>query len=158
MKIKTIFTIAILISSSLMAAHFSPGIDREQFREGKYIHLDQMVIEFDRSDAEVSIYYHLSPFAQVYMFLFGSKYLEPKIEEIFFDFNDTSIEEIGRTSAKIRINNISRLSSDNNYLHDSKKLGMQTSILTLVYPTGKTMRIEKATTTPNTFYDYKHLL
>lgn len=151
MKIKTIITIAILMSAFLMAARFSPGIDREQFREGKYIHLDQTVIEFDKSDANVSIYYHLSPFAQVYMFLFGSKYLEPKIEEIFFDFNDTNIEEIGRTSAKIRINNISR-PSNKNYLHDSKKLGMQTNRLILVYPDGTQRIYEKARATPDTFY------
>ncbi|HIH75412.1 MAG TPA: hypothetical protein HA306_09745, partial [Methanosarcina sp.] len=76
MKIKAIITIALIISASLMAARVSPGVNTEQFREGKYIHINSMVIEFNKTDADVQIRYRLSPFAQAYMFMFGSKHLE----------------------------------------------------------------------------------
>ncbi|MCQ1536364.1 hypothetical protein FTO70_11875 [Methanosarcina sp. KYL-1] len=153
MKIKAVITIAIIISASLMAARFTPGIDMEQFREGKYIHLDQVVIEFDRSDAEINIHYHLSPFAQVYMFLFGSRHMEPKIEEIFFDFKEVDIQKIGRTNARIQVKGVSR-QNDDYYLHDSREFGMRPDTLTLVYPDGTIRNIEKARATPDTFYAY----
>ncbi|KKG13872.1 hypothetical protein EO98_00810 [Methanosarcina sp. 2.H.T.1A.6] len=151
MKIKAIITIALIISAALMASKVSPGVNMEQFREGKYIHIDSMVIEFDKTDADVQVKYSLSPFAQAYMFLFGSRHLEPKIEEIFFDFEDVEVERIGRNSALIHIENISR-QNDEFYLHDSRKLGMQPDVLTLVYPTTARQNIEHATATPDLFY------
>jgi hypothetical protein len=151
MKIKAIITIALIISAVLMAARVSPGVNMEQFREGKYIHLDSMEIDFNQTDADVLIQYHLSPFAQVYMFLFGSKNLEPKIDEIFYDFEDIEIRRIGRTSALIHITNISR-QNDEYYLHDSRKLGMQPDVLTLVYPDRTRQTINHAKATPDIFY------
>jgi len=151
MKIKAIITIALIISAALMAAKVSPGVNTEQFREGKYIHINSMVIEFDKTDADVQIQYHLSPFAQVYMFLFGSKHLEPKIEEIFFDFDNIEVLKIGRTSAVIHIKDISR-QNDEYYLHDSRILGMQPDVLTLVYPDKTRQNIERAKATPYLFY------
>ena len=151
MKIKAIITIALIISAALMAGKMSPGIDTDQFREGKYIHLDSMEIAFNNTDADVSIDYHLSPFAQAYIFLFGSKNLEPKIKEIFSDFDKIEIQKIGRTSASIQVKNISK-KSEEYYLHDSRKFGMQPDTLTLVYPEGTRRNIENAKSTPNTFY------
>ena len=151
MKIKAIITIALIISAALMAAKVSPGVNTEQFREGKYIHINSMVIEFNKTDADVQIQYHLSPFAQVYMFLFGSKHLEPKIEEIFFDFDNIEVQKIGRTSAVIHIKDISR-QSDEYYLHDSRMIGMQPDVLTLVYPDNTRRNIEHAKETPYVFY------
>ncbi|AAM06666.1 TPA: hypothetical protein HA338_11895 [Methanosarcina acetivorans] len=152
MKVKAIITIALIISAALLAARVTPGINPNQFREGKYIHLDTMVIEFDKTDANVRISYHLSPFAQVYMFMFGSKHLEPKIEEIFFDFENIEIQRIGINSALIHVNDISR-QKDEDYLHDSRELGMQPDVLTLVYPNGKRKNIEHAKNTSDIFYE-----
>lgn len=151
MKATAIITIALIISASLMAIKVSPGIDMDEFREGRYIHLDQVIIEFDKTDAEVSIEYHLSPFAQVYMFLFGSRHLEPKINEVFFDFDEVTIQEIGRTHAKVLVKDISRQSSEY-YLHDSRQLGIKPDTLTLVFPDGTRRNAENAKETPNTFY------
>ncbi len=151
MKTKAIITIALIISATLMAARVSPGVNMEQFREGKYIHIDSMEIDFNKTDADAKITYHLSPFAQVYMFMFGSKHLEPKIKEIFFDFENIEILRIGRTSALIHINNISRQNGEY-YLHDSRELGMQPDILTLVFPDRTRQSIEHAKATQNVFY------
>ena len=151
MKIKAIITIALIISAALMAAKVSPEVNTEQFREGKYIHLDSMVIDFDKTNADVEIQYHLSPFAQVYMFMFGSKHLEPKIEDIFFDFENIEVLKIGRTSASVHVKDISR--QDNEYyLHDSRELGMQPDVLTLVYPDKTRRNIAHAKATPDIFY------
>ncbi|RXA16950.1 hypothetical protein EQO05_13230 [Methanosarcina sp. MSH10X1] len=152
MKIKAIITIALIISAALMAAKLSPGIiNTDQFREGKYIHLDSMEIAFSKTDAKISIEYHLSPFAQAYIFLFGSKHLEPKIEEIFFDFENVKVKEIGRSSALIQVKGVSRR-SDEYYLHESREFGMAPDTLTVIYPEGARRNIQHAKFTPNTFY------
>ena len=111
-----------------------------------------MVIKFNKTDADVQIKYSLSPFAQVYMFMFGSKHLEPKIEEIFYDFEKIEIQNIGRTSALIHVKDISR-QNDEYYLHDSRELGMSPDVLTLVFPDKNRQNIEHAKATRDVFYE-----
>jgi hypothetical protein len=152
MHIKPIIAIALIISAALMAAKLSPEINTEQFRQGKYIHVDSIEIVFDKTDANVDIQYRLSPFAEAYMFLFGSKNLEPKIREIFANFTEVKILQIGRDTASLQITNISR-KKDQNYLHDSRELGVSTDVLTLVSPQG-TRRLQDQKSTGNFFYWY----
>jgi hypothetical protein len=151
MKAKAIITIALIISATLMAAKVSPGINNDRFTEGKYIHLDSMEIAFRGADARISIDYHLSPFAQAYIFLFGSKHLEPKIKEIFFDFGNVEVQKIGRNSALIQVKDVSR-HSDTYYLHESRKFKVSPDTLTVVYPEGTKREIKHPRATPNTFY------
>lgn len=151
MKTRAVITIAILILASLLAINFSPIVNMEHFREGDYIHLDRVEIAFDGLDADVSVHYQLSPFAQTYMFLFGSRHLEPKIDKIFFDFEDPRVLKIGRKEADVRITNVSR-QSDNYFLHDSHKLGMQPDMLILIYPDGTRKNTANAAVTTDTFY------
>jgi hypothetical protein len=151
MRLKAIITIALIISAILIASKVPSGMNNEQFREGKYIHLDSMEIVFNRANAEVNINYHLSPFAQVYMFLFGSRHLEPKIREIFFGFENVQIQRIERTSASILIKDISRQSGEY-YLHESKELGMQPDNLFIVYPDGTRRNLQRTKFTQSAFY------
>jgi len=151
MHIKPIIAIALIISAALMAAKLSPEINTEQFREGKYIHIDSIEIVFDKTDANVDVEYHLSPFAEAYMLLFGSKNLEPKIREIFANFTEVKILQIGSSSASLYITNISR-KKDQYYLHDSRRFGMQPDVLTLVYPDGTKKIYQNAISTQDTFY------
>ena len=157
MHIKPIIAIALIISASLMAAKFSPEIDIEKFREGKYIHLNSVIILFDKANANVDVEYRLSPFAEVYMFLFGSKNLEPKIKEIFANFTEVNIRQIGSNSASLQITNISR-KKDQYFLHDSRKFGMRPDILTLVFPDGTKKIYQSPISTQDTFYTYEGLL
>lgn len=160
MKIKAIITIALIISAALLAGKVSSGIDTEQFREGKYIHIDNMEIAFNKANADISIDYRLNPFAQVYIFLFGSKNLEPKVKEIFSDFDDIEIKNIGLTSASIEVKNVSKKNEDISkinkevYLFDSYKLGVQSDVLTFVYPEGKRRSYEHVKVTQPVFYEY----
>jgi hypothetical protein len=151
MHIKPIIAIALIISAALMAEKLSPEINTEQFREGKYIHIDSVVIVFDKTNANVDVEYRLSPFAEAYMFLFGSKNLEPKIKEIFANFTEVNIRQIGSNSTSLQIMNISR-KKDQYYLHDSRAFGMQPDALTLVYPDSTRKIIQKPKSTPDAFY------
>ncbi|MDD3043379.1 MAG: hypothetical protein PHW56_10660 [Methanosarcinaceae archaeon] len=151
MKTRAIITIAILISATLLAINLSPVVKTGEFSEGDYIRLERVEMAFNGTGADVSVHYQLSPFAQTYMFLFGSKHLEPKIDKIFFDFEDPKILEIGRKEAMVRITNVSR-PQDEYFLHESHKLGMQPDMLVLIDPKGKHTNIANAAFTPDTFY------
>lgn len=151
MEIKSIVVIALIISAFLMAAKLSPEIGKEQFREGTYIHIDSIEIAFYKTDANVDIEYHLSPFAKAYIFLFGSKNLEPKIREILAEFNVAKIQKIGLNNASITLTNISGLNGQY-YLHDSRKFGISPDILTISFPDGNSRIYKNPVSTPDLFY------
>jgi hypothetical protein len=152
MKSKALIIIFLLISTSLMAARVFPRNNAEQFREGTYIHIDNMVIEFNEANATVNIEYHLAPFAYAYTFFFGSKNLEPKINEVFANFKEVKIQKMGYNSATIQITNISKRNGEN-YMHESTKLGMQPDALTIVYPRNQgTKELQNQNSTLNIFY------
>ncbi len=152
MKMKPIIVIALLISAVLLAGRVIPGNSADQFKEGKYIHVDNIVIQFEKTDATVNIDYHLSPFAQAYILLFGSKNLKPKVETIFSEFHDVKIQKIDKSSASLQILNISREEAGN-YLCDSYKLGVQSDVVTFVYPPdSKKKSYEDVKVTPPVFY------
>jgi hypothetical protein len=151
MHIRPIIAIALIISSVLLAIRASPEINNEEFRDGQYIHVKNIVIEFQKANANVYVEYRLSPFAESYVFLFGSKYLEPKIKEIFAAFPEVKIKDIEGNSASLLITNISR-KSDPYYLHDSRNLGVQPENLTLIYPEGAKKNYKYPKSTPPAFY------
>jgi len=151
METKLIIAIALIISAVLLAEKIFHEVSTEQFKEGKYIHINSVEIEFNKANANVNVTYRLSPFAEAYIFLFGSKHLEPKMKEIFADFSDVKILKIGSNSALLLVSNISR-KNDQFYLHESRKFDVQPDILTLVYPDGTRRNILNTSSTPNTFY------
>jgi hypothetical protein len=152
MNSKSIIVIALIISVVLLAVRISPAMNSEQYREGKYIHVDNMVIGFNKLNATVDIEYHLTPFAQAYIFFFGSKNLESKIKGIFSEFPEVKIQKIGLNSATLQITNISKQVGED-YMHESTKLGLQTDVLTIVYPYNLgTRRQQNPDSTLSVFY------
>jgi hypothetical protein len=119
--------------------------------EGQYLHLRQMDIKFEGTDAEVTFYYELDMFSRVYVFLLGSYNLQPTIENVLFDFEQTEVRELGRNHAVVYVHNISRQNSEY-YLHDSRALGAKVDTLTMIYPDGSSRSVPGATATPYTFY------
>lgn len=119
--------------------------------EGQYIHLKQMDIRFEGTDAQVTFYYELDMFSRVYVFLLGSYNLQPTLENVLFDFEQVEVREIGRNHAVVHVSNISRQNSEY-YLHDSRALGAKVDMLTMVYPDGSSRNVPGATSTPYTFY------
>ena len=55
MDTKPIIIIALTISAVLLAVKVSPEISTDQFREGKYIHIDNIVIQFNKFNANVNV-------------------------------------------------------------------------------------------------------
>lgn len=151
MEIKAIVAIALIISAFLLAAKLSPEIGKGQFKEGTYIHIDNIKIAFYKTDANVDMEYSLSPFAKAYIFLFGSKNLELKIREILAEFNITKIQKVGLDNASITLTNVSELNGQY-YLHDSRRFGISPDILTISFPDGNSRIYKNPASTPDLFY------
>lgn len=152
MDSKPLIVIALIISAILLAERIYPEINSEQFREGKYIHIDNIIMEFNETNATVEVEYNLAPFTQAYVFFFGSKNIEPKIKEIFANFKEVKIQKIGLNSATLQLTNIST-KNDEDYMHDSTKLGLRTDVLTIVYPYNQgTRKLQNTDSTLSIFY------
>lgn len=119
---------------------------------GQYIHIDQMVLRFDHTDATVILNYDLDVFAKVYVFAFGSRHLEPELGKIFFDYENVEIIEIGHDHAVVLLKNASR-KSDMFYLHDQRELGAAIGSLDIQYPVGPSKNIRNTDSVPNLFYE-----
>ena len=119
--------------------------------DDQFIHINRMTLNFEKTDGIVEITYDLDLFAKTYVFLLGSRNLEPTFEKIFIEFGDVETIEIGQNYAVIMLKNISRQSGEY-YLHDSRELGANVDVLTFVYPDSSTKQLENTRNTQNTFY------
>lgn len=116
-----------------------------------YIRFNEMVINFEGTDATVTMSYDLNTFSRVYVLLLGSHNLNPTLEHVLFDFNDVQVVRIGRNEASVYVKNISR-QDEEYFLHDSHSLGAQVGTLTMYYPDGSSRTVPDAISTPDTFY------
>jgi hypothetical protein len=152
MNFKPMMVFMLIISAILLAVQISPDMNSSEYQEGKYIHIDNMVMGFNGYNATVELEYHLSPFAEAYIFFFGSKNLKSKMKEIFFEFPEMKIQTIGLNSATIQLTNVS-WKYDHNYMHNSRKLGLSPDVLTVIFPYNQgTRNIQNPDSTLSVFY------
>ena len=146
MKSLAAIVILLMAAFALVIMPSSAVTEDEQF-----IHINRMIVTFENTDGTVEIDYDLDLFTKTYVFLLGSRNLEPTFEKMFFDFEDIEIIEIRQDNAVILLKNISRQSGDY-YLHDSCELGAKVDVLIFIYPNGSTKVLENTRSTQNTFY------
>ena len=146
MKTFAAIVVLFIAAFALVMLPSSTVTDDEQF-----IHINRMVMTFEKTDSIVEITYDLDPFAKTYVFLLGSRNLKPTFEQIFFEFEEVTITDIGQNHAVVMLKNVSRHSGDY-YLHDSRELGAKVDLLTFIYPDRTTRQLEHTSHTQNTFY------
>lgn len=115
------------------------------------IHLEKVVMSFDKTDTSVTVTYSLNFFARMYILAFGARYLESSFMDIFSKYEDVKIEEVGYDTVKISLKDVTRL-SDDYYLHDSRDLGIMVHSMEVIYPNGQTKIVNDVKATPNIFY------
>jgi len=115
------------------------------------IHLDKVVMNFDKTDASVTVTYNLNFFARMYILAFGTRHLESSFRDIFSKYEDVKIEEVGYDTVKISLKDVTRL-SDDYYLHDSRDLGTMVHSMEVIYPSGQTKTVNDVKAIPNIFY------
>ncbi len=98
--------------------------------------ITSLTINFDKTDATFIVNYDLGKIPKMYILLFGSKNIEPKIRNIFSNF-DYDIVKMNQDKTILNVKNISRLEKGF-YLHDSRRLGA--SINTIIVYTTDSLR------------------
>ncbi|MGB8216143.1 MAG: hypothetical protein WCE94_02480 [Candidatus Methanoperedens sp.] len=115
------------------------------------LEITSLTINFDKTNATFIVNYDLGQIPKMYILLFGSKSIEPKISELFSNF-DYDIVKMNQDETILKVKNISRLEKGF-YLHDSRKLG--TTINSIIVSTPDSTRAKEyfnLNSTPDTFY------
>ncbi len=113
--------------------------------------ISSLTINFDKTDATFIVNYDLGKIPKMYLLLFGSKSIEPKIRNIFSNF-DYDIVKMNQEKTILNVKNISRLEKGF-YLHDSRKLGDRINTIIVSTPDSpRTKEYSNLNSTPDTFY------
>ncbi len=138
---------AILIIFMVLVALFPLS----QGDQGRPFDIKSLIINFDKTDAVFTVNYDLGAIPRMYVLLFGSKSIEPKINATFSNF-DYEIIKMDQDKAILRVKNVSRLEKGF-YLHDSHKLGESVDTMIIYTPDSPHAReYSNLNSTPNTFY------
>jgi hypothetical protein len=119
--------------------------------DNRSLDITSLTINFDKTDATFTVNYDMGELPKLFIFLLGSKSLEPKIKSVFFEF-EYDIIKMDPDKAVLRVRNISRLDKGY-YLHDAKKLGEYIDTLYIYTPDSPRPReYSYINTTQYTFY------
>ncbi len=110
--ITLIVLLFIVLLSFVSAVPYTEGAS-----ERRSLDITSLTITFDKTDAIFTVNYEFDRLPKMYLLLFGSKNLEPKIRSIFSNF-DYEIKKIDQDKAILRVKNFSRFEKGY-YLHDS---------------------------------------
>jgi len=140
---------AIVVLTLLVFALFLPFTDGSP--EKRSLDITSLTIKFDKTDADFIVNYDLGKLPRLYVLLLGSKSIEPKIKDVFSNF-DYEINKMDQNSAVLRVKNISRLDKGY-YLHDSHKFGENINTVIIYTPDSThTREYSNLNSTPNIFY------
>ncbi len=119
--------------------------------EKRSLDITSLVINFDKTDATFAVNYDLGKLSKMYVLLFGSKSIEPRINAVFSNF-DYEIIKMDQSKAILRVKSVSRLDKGY-YLHDSRKLGTVIDKITVYTPDSpRPTEYYALNSTPNKFY------
>jgi hypothetical protein len=120
---------------------------------GRPFEITSLAINFDKTDANANftVNYDLGRIPRMYILLFGSKSIEPRVKAVFSNF-DYEIKKMDQDKAILRVTNVSRLEKGF-YLHDSRKLGSSIDTIIVYTPDSpRTREYYNMNSTPNIFY------
>jgi hypothetical protein len=143
------FKIILLLIPVMILIFLMPLFQTEQTT---YIDFSKASIQFNGTDAVFTLYYDLTPAARAYILAFGTSNLEPRIREVFTNFEDIEIISIKPEVSRIKVRNIST-STENYYLHHAVELSTTIGVLKVYTPNSRQPReYYNINATPNIFY------
>jgi len=142
--------ILILIAIFVIASLFPPT---EGTPGSRPIKVTSLIIKFDKTDAQFTINYDIGTIPKMYILLLGGNSIEPRIKDVFSNF-DYTIIKMDQEKTILHVKNISRYEKNlNYYLHDPVKFGA-TIKNTIIYIPGDPRPSEYIglNATPSKFY------
>jgi len=130
-KVKMKNPILILIAVFVIASFLSPT---EGTTGSRTIDITSLIIKFDKTDAQFTVNYDIGTIPKMYILLLGGKGIEPRINEVFSNF-DYTVVKMDQEKAILHVKNISRYEKNlNYYLHDSVKFGATINNMIIYIP------------------------
>ncbi len=119
--------------------------------ETRQIDITSMTINFTGYDAIVTVNYDYGQFGKLYLIIYGSKSIEPKINDFFKGF-DHDIIKISYDTSTVVLHNVARKSGEY-YLHNSIKFNRVIKTMYVRIPNPEEEKVYYNTDkTPNIFY------
>jgi hypothetical protein len=135
----------ILIASSLPPTDGTPA--------SRPFDITSLNIKFDKTDALFTVYYDIGTMPKMYIMLLGGRSIEPRIKEVFSNF-DYTIIKMDQEKTILQVKNISRYEKNlNYYLHDSIKFGATIKNMIIYIPGDpRPAEYNGLNSTPSKFY------
>lgn len=116
MKIPILILIAVIVIVSFLPP-------TEGASGSSPIDITSIVVKFDKTDAQFTVNYDIGTMPKIYIMLLGGKSIEPRIKDVFSNFDYTVIK-MDQEKTILHVKNVSRYEKNlNYYLHDSIKFG-----------------------------------
>jgi len=115
-----------VIASFLPPTEGTPG--------SRPLDITSLVVKFDKTDAQFTVNYDIGTMPKIYIMLLGGKSLEPRIKDVFSNFDYTVIK-MDQEKTILHVKNVSRYEKNlNYYLHDSIKFGVTINNMIIYIP------------------------
>jgi hypothetical protein len=119
--------------------------------ERRSLDINSITINFDRTDAILTVDYDLNTLPKLYILLMGSNSIEPRIKNVLSEF-DYKIIKMDPDRAILYVRDISRFEKGY-YLHDSRKFAETINTLYIFTPDSrKAKEFSNLNATPPIFY------
>ncbi|MCX9084015.1 MAG: hypothetical protein OIN87_04350 [Candidatus Methanoperedens sp.] len=142
--------ILVIIAVFVVASSFSPTMGTSGNHN---IDINSLTVTFDKTDAIFTINYDIGTLPKMYILLLGAKTIQPRIDDVFSNF-DYTIIKIDQEKTILHVNNISRYEKNlNYYLHDSVKFGTTINKMIIYIPgDSRPSEYKGINATPSKFY------
>jgi len=149
-KLKMKNPILILIAVFVIAS-FLPST--EGTPENHPIDITSLVVKFDKTDALFTVSYDIGTIPKMYIILLGGRSIEPRIKDVFSNFDYTVIK-MDQEKTILHVKNVSRYEKNlNYYLHDSIKFGATINNMIIYIPSdSRPSEYIGLNATPSKFY------
>lgn len=135
----------------LIALIFALTLPLSEGNPSRPLEITSLIINFDKTDGTFTVNYDLGKIPKMYVLLFGSKSIEPRIKAVFGNF-EYEITKMDQDKAILRVKNVSRLEKGY-YLHDSRQLGASINTIIVYAPDSpRPTEYSNLNSTPNKFY------
>jgi hypothetical protein len=146
MKNPFLLLIAVFVIASLLPpTEGTPG--------SRPIEITSLIVKFDKTDAQFTVNYDIGTIPKMYILLLGGKSIQPRINDVFSNFDYTVIK-MDHEKTILHVKNISRYEKNlNYYLSDPVKFGATIKNM-IIYIPGDPRPVEYIglNATPSKFY------
>ncbi|MDY6958967.1 MAG: hypothetical protein SVK08_07390 [Halobacteriota archaeon] len=149
MNIKT-FTFYLFIMLVFISV-LVPTTSAQDNRSQGLLYIENVTVELDNGNANVSMDYKLGIFARFYIFMMGGRVIESELQSVLVDYEDITTEEINEERAVFVVRDVIHSEGDRR-VFDSSKLSQEVGNVTIKFVDGGEMKFSDVEAIPRITY------